>query len=444
MENLASDLLDKIRQQFNFGPYPRVPLEKSPKEDLNDLFIHNLITPFYLRDQRIFSNQDAVILDAGCGTGYKALVLAEANPNARIIGIDVSEESIELAKQRLRYHGIDRAEFHVMTIEDVNQLNLQFDYINCDEVLYLFPNPGIGLEILGSVLKSNGIIRANLHSALQRTDLYRAQQVFRLMGLFDNNPQELEMEIAIDTMKALKDQVNLKSRTWTPIYEEADGKQALLMNYLFQGDTGYTIPDLFQALEHANLEFMSMVNWRHWELMDLFKDPQNLPVFWEMSFPEISIQDRLHLFELLQPIHRLLDFWCGHPGNHSSILPVTQWDEMMWKGASATLHPQLNSLHIKARLEECIAQQISFDVSQYLSMPAVGSVVVNDSLAACLLPLWEGTQSVNALVERWLKIRPVHPITLEPTSWEIAFQDVTRLLTQLEVFLYVLIEPALD
>ncbi|MDX2212067.1 MAG: class I SAM-dependent methyltransferase [Oculatellaceae cyanobacterium bins.114] len=441
MENLTSELFDKIRQQFNFGPYPRVPLEKSPKEDLNDLFIHNWITPFYLREQKLVADQEVVILDAGCGTGYKSLVLAEANPNARIIGIDLSEESIQLAEQRLRYHGINRAEFHVMKIQDVYQLNLQFDYINCDEVLYLFPDPAIGLKIFSSVLKPKGIIRANLHSALQRADLYRAQKVFQLMGLFDHNPQELEMEIAIDTMKALKDQVNLKSRTWTPIYEEAEGRQALLMNYLFQGDTGYTIPDMFHALEQADLEFISMVNWRHWELMDLFKEPENLPIFWEMSFPEISIQDRLHLFELLQPIHRLLDFWCGHPEDIPSILPVAQWQETTWKEAIVTLHPQLNSPHIKACLEDCIAHQTTFDVSQHLSMPAVGSVVINDSLAACLLPLWEGAQSVSTLVNRWLNIRPVHPITLEPTLWDTALQDVTQLLTQLEVFLYVLIEP---
>jgi len=50
------------------------------------------------------------------------------------------------------------------------------------------------------------------------------------------------------------------------------------MNYLLQGDKGFTITELFAALKAADLEFISMVNWRQWDLMDLFKekDPENL------------------------------------------------------------------------------------------------------------------------------------------------------------------------
>lgn len=440
MDNQPTNLLDKIRQQFDFGPYPKVPLEQFP-EDLNELFIHNLITPFYLRNQRVFADQEATILDAGCGTGYKALVLAKANPQAKVVGVDISEESIKLAEKRLKYHGFHNAKFYVMQIEDLYQLNLQFDYINCDEVLYLFPQPVDGLKALKQVLKPTGIIRANLHSALQRADLYRAQKVFKLMGLFAQNPEELEMEIAIETMKALKDQVNLKARTWTPIYEEQEGKQALLMNYLFQGDTGYTIPDVFNALEAAGLEFISMVNWRHWELLDLFEDPDNLPIFWGMSLSEISIQERLHLFELLQPIHRLLDFWCGHVGDRPSAFKSHDWSTKTWETITVRLHPQLKSSQVKADLERCIQQQEPFKVSQHLSLPSVGSVVIDDSLAACLLPLWEDAQLVTTLVERWLKIRPLDPMTLETISWETALKDIIQLLTKLEVFLYVLFEP---
>lgn len=30
-----AELLEKIRQQFDNAPYPRVPVEKSPKDDAN-------------------------------------------------------------------------------------------------------------------------------------------------------------------------------------------------------------------------------------------------------------------------------------------------------------------------------------------------------------------------------------------------------------------------
>ena len=117
MNNPESELQAKIRQQFDAVTYPRVPVENSPQNEYELLFLHNLITPYYLRNQKVIETKGKVILDAGCGSGYKALVLAMANPGAQIVGIDISEKSAELARQRLQYHGFDNAEFHVLPID---------------------------------------------------------------------------------------------------------------------------------------------------------------------------------------------------------------------------------------------------------------------------------------------------------------------------------------
>jgi ubiquinone/menaquinone biosynthesis C-methylase UbiE len=209
----ASNLLDKIRQQFDAYPYPKIPLDKSPKDDINFLYIHNLVTPYYFRNQKVIETKGKVILDAGCGTGYKSLILAEANPGAKIVGIDISEESVKLARKRLEHHGFDNAEFHVLPIEELPELDYQFDYINCDELLYLFPDLTVALQSMKSVLKPDGIIRGNLHSSIQRFNFFRAQKVFTMMGLMDENPEDLEIEIVVETMKALKDNVQLKATT---------------------------------------------------------------------------------------------------------------------------------------------------------------------------------------------------------------------------------------
>ena len=154
MNNQKSDIVEKIRQQFNSAPYPKIPLEKSPKDNYQLLYIHNLITPYYLRNQTVIETEGKIILDAGCGTGYKSLILAEANPGAKIVGIDLSEEAVKLARHRLEYHGFENAEFHVLSIEDLPELGLEYDYINSDEVLYLLPDIKAGLKTLKSVLKS--------------------------------------------------------------------------------------------------------------------------------------------------------------------------------------------------------------------------------------------------------------------------------------------------
>ena len=240
MKQDSSELLEKIRQQFNAGPYPRIPLDKSPKQNLDLLYIQNLVTPYYLRNQRVIETEGKFILDAGCGTGYKTLCLAEANPGATIVGIDLSEESVNLARQRLKHHGFeDNVEFHVLSIEDLPTLGLEFDYINCDEVLFLLPDLVRGLQAMKSVLKPEGIIRTNLHSYFQRFSYFRAQSLFRMMGLMDSTPDDLEIDIARETMSALKDNVALKRQTWNFIIQTGYGRDEILMNYLIQGDKEY-------------------------------------------------------------------------------------------------------------------------------------------------------------------------------------------------------------
>lgn len=440
MNDLTTELREKIRQQFDSAPYPRTPVESSPKDDTNALYKHNFLTPFYLRNQQLTDTAGKQILDVGCGSGYKSLVLALANPGATIVGIDISEKSVALARDRLRFHGVTQAEFRVLSLDDVGQLDMEFDYINCDEMLYLMPDIGQTLQTLKGVLKPNGILRANLHSFYQRQDFFRAQRLFTYMGLMDGNPEETEIAVVLETMQALKDFMPLKQATWKPEVLSDHAQEYVLMNYLFQGDRGYTIPELFAALRGADLEFVNMVNWRSWDIMEVFADPDNLPMFWGMSLPDLTIEQRLHVFELIAPIHRLIDFWCGHP---EQAVPSTQpstWDLEEWQTVRVHLHPQLQTAPAKADLMETIAQQQSFELSRHLSAPVMGQVVLSPSMSACLLALWEAPQRFPDLVQRSLAVRPCDPLSLEPITVEQAAQDVRDALLVLELCLYVLFE----
>ncbi len=438
MSEQDQDLKEKIRQQFDTVIYPRTPIEQSPKNDYDRLFIHDINTPYYLRHQKLIDTKDKVILDAGIGSGYKALALAEANPGARIIGIDISPESVKTAKARLEYHGFDQAEFHVMAIEDVADLGEEFDYINCDEVLYLFPNVAEGLQAMKKVLKPTGIIRANLHSAIQRVNYFRAQELFTMMGLMDGKVETLEIEMARETMNALKDNVLLKQTTWRPIANTSE--EWVAMNYLFHGDRGFTIPQLFSYVREADLEFISMVNWRHWQILDLFKERDNLPAFIAMSLPGLSVEEELHLYELLHPVHRLLDFWCGHSLEDAGYLPLSAWTTAEWARAKISLHPQLKKAQIKEDLIECIKENKPFLISDYIKLPTQSPIYIESMMGACLLPLWDESCSLQALVDRYLQILPIDPITLQPYSSADMMERLQKMIVSLEAFMYILAE----
>jgi 2-polyprenyl-3-methyl-5-hydroxy-6-metoxy-1,4-benzoquinol methylase len=438
MDRQNLELIENIRQQFDNTPFPRIPLEQSPKDNSELLYLHNLVTAYYFRNRKVINTEGKVILDAGCGTGYKSLVLALANPGAKIVGIDLSEESVKLAEQRLQYHGVANAEFYALKIEDLPTLGLEFDYINADEVLYLLPDAIAGLQAMKSVLAPDGIIRTNLHSSNGRAGVFRAQAAFKAMGLMDGSPGELEIEIVRETMEALQDEVGLKAFTWNR--DRAQDEGWIMSNYLLVGDKGCSIPEVFGMLRGADLEFISMVAWRRWDLMDLFKNPDDLPPFLAMSLPEASVEERLHLFDLLHPLHRLFDFWCGNPHQAQDFVPVAEWTEAQWREARVHLHPQLRTSQIREDLSNCIDSQTPFEISRYIIVPTLAPVAIDCTIAACLLPLWEGPQSVVSLVKQWRSIRSQSGVNLEPVSEQTAFEEIKEMFSRLEVFLYLLLE----
>jgi hypothetical protein len=80
-----------------------------------------------------------------------------------------------------------------------------------------------------------------------------------------------------------------------------------------------------------------------------------------------------------------------------------------------------------------------FEISKYL--PVTGEqTLLDSSIAAYLLPLWEDAQSIPSLVERWQKLRPVNSVTLKPTTESEAFETVSSTLMGLERSGYVLLE----
>lgn len=438
MEKINSDILEKIRRQFDRGPYPRNPIDQSPKNDVLALYIHNIITAYYVRNKQVVSPSEKIILDAGCGSGYKTLCLAEANPGAKIVGIDISEESLKLARKRLKYHGFEQVEFYCITLEYLPSLGMQFDYINADEVLYILPDTIKGLKSMKSVLKPQGIIRTNLHSYLQRFPCYQAQSIFKMMGLMDENPEETEIEIVKDFFTSLKNSARLKQITWKP--EQENNQEFYLMNYLFQGDKGFTMANVFEILQEANLELINMVNWRDWNIYDLFQEADNLPVALALCLAEMSFEQQLQLYELIHPVHRLLDFWCGYPQTIEEVVPVEEWTIEQWQTVKVYLHPQLKTDIMKQALFDSINRFIPFEISKYLPITKQENLI-DSSISACLFPpLLESPQSLESLLKRWQIIHPFDPLTLKPITYEQAFDTLKQVLINQESLGYILLE----
>jgi ubiquinone/menaquinone biosynthesis C-methylase UbiE len=82
---------------------------------------------------------NARILDVGCGTGEIALRLAALYPDATIVGVDIIEAHLDLARARSTFG--DRVQFQVADAFELPFDAKSFDLVVCRHVLQAIPTP---------------------------------------------------------------------------------------------------------------------------------------------------------------------------------------------------------------------------------------------------------------------------------------------------------------
>lgn len=91
------------------------------------------------------------VLDIGCGTGT-ILSLLSINENICLSGVDLSEEMINIAKQRLK----GSIELKIGDSEKLPWEDDTFDAILCTDSFHHYPEPEKVLNEMARVLKANG------------------------------------------------------------------------------------------------------------------------------------------------------------------------------------------------------------------------------------------------------------------------------------------------
>jgi ubiquinone/menaquinone biosynthesis C-methylase UbiE len=97
----------------------------------------------------------ARILDAGCGTGEIASRLAELYPDARVLGVDIIEAHLDLARSRYA-HLVPRLEFERQSIFELRAEDATFDLTVCRHVIQSIPHPDRVLAELVRVTRAGG------------------------------------------------------------------------------------------------------------------------------------------------------------------------------------------------------------------------------------------------------------------------------------------------
>jgi SAM-dependent methyltransferase len=105
--------------------------------------------------RRLGLDGDLKILDAGCGTGEGASRLAELFPRAAVLGVDIVDAHLDLARRR--YAGLaPRLRFEHQTIFGLAAAPGTFDLTVCRHVLHSIPHPDQVIAELARVTRRGG------------------------------------------------------------------------------------------------------------------------------------------------------------------------------------------------------------------------------------------------------------------------------------------------
>ena len=192
------------------------------------------------------------ILVAGCGTN-QAAVIADTNPSARVVAVDVSDASLDHHRWLAREYDLVNLELHRLPIEDVSSLERDFDLIVTTGVLHHLADPLAGMRALGECLRPDGVLAVMLYATYGRFGVHLMQSVFADMGL----SQDAEaLPVVRDALGVVGPQHPVAG--YLGIAPDLDDDAGLVDTFLHRREHTYTIDECRELVASAGLEFQDL------------------------------------------------------------------------------------------------------------------------------------------------------------------------------------------
>ena len=99
---------------------------------------------------------DETVLDIACGTGELERLLLQKNPQQRITGVDISEEMLNTATQKLSAYS--QVSWQTARASELPFGDRSFDVVMCASAFHYFDDPIASLVEMKRVLKPDGRI----------------------------------------------------------------------------------------------------------------------------------------------------------------------------------------------------------------------------------------------------------------------------------------------
>jgi ubiquinone/menaquinone biosynthesis C-methylase UbiE len=138
------------------------PLNPQAREMADESMVRNLAAQadaIWPQERLLFDRyqltQNATLLDAGCGTGEISGRLAELYPAAEVLGVDIIDAHLALARRRCAAFGA-RVRFDHRSVFELGLPDRGFDLVVCRHVLQAIPDADRALAELIRVTRPGG------------------------------------------------------------------------------------------------------------------------------------------------------------------------------------------------------------------------------------------------------------------------------------------------
>ena len=193
---------------------------------------------------------DIDILIAGCGAN-QAAVFAFTNPRARVVGIDVSQASLDHQEWLKRRYSLGNLELLRLPIEEAGEIGREFDLIVSTGVLHHMADPDAGAAALAGCLAREGVLAVMLYAHYGRIGVEMMQGVFRDMGL---RQDDRSLEVVKRTLADLPPDHPLQP--YIAIAPDLAFDAGLVDTFLHGRDRSYTVDDCLALVRSAGLTFI--------------------------------------------------------------------------------------------------------------------------------------------------------------------------------------------
>jgi SAM-dependent methyltransferase len=301
------DKIAAVQRLYDTYPFPPEPLLDEPPPGYN--WRWNWVTAYNFCTGQKPQRQDIRILDAGCGTGVGTEYLVHLNPQAYVVGIDVSGGALDVARERCRRSGANRVEFHHQSLYDVAKIEGEFDLINSVGVLHHLPDPIRGIQALAGKLAPGGLFHIFVYAELGRWEIQLMQEAIALLQGDKRGDYRDGVGVGRQLFASLPENNRIVKREKERWSWENQRDECFADMYVHPQEVDYNIETLFELIDASGLEFVGFSNPRYWDIERLVgKNPELME-----RAKGLSERQLYRLIEVLDPEITHYEFFLTRP-----------------------------------------------------------------------------------------------------------------------------------